>query len=300
MSKSLAAQMVLLFVTAVWGSSFIVANVAFDLGVHPLFMIAFRFIIGAILMFAVFGKTILKNFDQTTIVRGAILGVLFFIAFFFQLTGLTKTTPAMNSMITSGHIIFVPLVTWIFTKIRPHKINFIACAISLIGIVVITLDPSEGFTIRSGEILTLLGAITFSFQVVMLSLMCRESEYKTLIFVQFVVAGILSLIAYAITDGDFSYLGNLNAMLPVLFLGIVCTFVCFLLEGWCFQYLDATRASLIVTTEAIFASIFSLILGMDVFTWQLLVGAILLFGSIILLEVVTARNQKKLLRQENG
>ena len=300
MSKNLAAQLVLLFVTAVWGSSFIVANLAFDLGVHPLFMIAFRFIIGAILMFAVFGKTIVKHIDQTTIVRGAILGVLFFVAFFFQLTGLTMTTPAMNAMINSGHIIFVPLVTWIFTKIRPRKINFIACAISLIGIVVITLEPSEGFVIRFGDFLSLLGAITFSFQVVMLSLMCRESEYKTLIFVQFVVAGILSLIAYAITNGDFSYLGDLNAMLPVLFLGVVCTFLCFLLEGWCFLYLDATRASLIVTTEAIFAAVFSLILGMDVFTWQLLVGAILLFGSLVLMEVVTSRNQKKLLRQENG
>ena len=300
MSKNLAAQLVLLFVTAVWGSSFIVANLAFDLGVHPLYMIAFRFIIGAILMFAVFGKTIVKHIDQTTIVRGAILGVLFFVAFFFQLTGLTMTTPAMNAMINSGHIIFVPLVTWIFTKIRPRKINFIACAISLIGIVVITLEPSEGFVIRFGDFLSLLGAITFSFQVVMLSLMCRESEYKTLIFVQFVVAGILSLIAYAITNGDFSYLGDLNAMLPVLFLGVVCTFLCFLLEGWCFLYLDATRASLIVTTEAIFAAVFSLILGMDVFTWQLLVGAILLFGSLVLMEVVTSRNQKKLLRQENG
>ncbi|MBR6332295.1 MAG: DMT family transporter [Dehalococcoidales bacterium] len=300
MSKSLAAQLVLLFVTAVWGSSFIVANLAFDLGVHPLFMIAFRFIIGSILMFAVFGKTIIKSIDQTTVVRGSILGVLFFVAFFFQLTGLTKTTPAMNAMITSGHIIFVPLVTWIFTKIRPRKINFIACAISLIGIVVITFDPSDVFAIRSGDALSLLGAITFSFQVVMLSLMCRESEYKTLIFVQFVVAGILSLIAYAIADGDFSYLGNIHAMLPILFLGVVCTFLCFLLEGWCFLYLDATRASLIVTTEAIFAAVFSLILGMDVFTWQLLVGAILLFGSIILMEVVSSRNHKTLLRKENG
>ena len=300
MSKNLAAQLVLLFVTAVWGSSFIVANLAFDQGLHPLFVIAFRFIIGAILMIAVFGKTIVKHLDQNTAVRGAILGVLFFVAFFFQLTGLTKTTPAMNAMITSGHIIFVPLVTWIFTKIRPRKINFIACAISLVGIVVITLDPSEGLAIRSGDLLSLLGAITFSFQVVMLSLMCRESEYKTLIFVQFVVAGFLSLIAYIIADGDFSYLSNFNAMWPVLFLGVVCTFVCFLLEGWCFQYLDATRASLIVTTEAIFAAIFSLILGMDVFTWQLLVGAILLFGSIILMEVVTSRQNKKLLRQENG
>ncbi len=300
MNKSLVAQLVLLFVTAVWGSSFIVANVAFAQGLHPLFVIAFRFIIGAILMFVVFHKTIIKNINQATVLRGTILGVAFFVAFFFQLTGLTKTTPAMNSMITSGHIIFVPFVTWLFTKIRPRKINFIACAISLVGIIVITFDPADVFAVRSGDLLTLLGAVTFSFQVVLLSLMCRESEYKTLIFVQFLVAAVLGLIAYAIIDGDFSYCLRMDAMLPVLFLGVVCTFVCFLLEGWCFLYLDATRASLIVTTEAIFASVLSLILGMDVFTWQLLVGAILLFGSIILLEIVTSMENKKFLRNKDG
>lgn len=284
-TKGHLPEIVLLLVTAVWGTSYVVMTSALDLGLNRFYILMMRFFIAAILLIIFYRKKIWKNMDQMCIIRGLILGVIFYVAFVCQITGLDMTTPAHNSMITSGDVVLIPFTIWIFSKIRPAKKNFIAAFVSFIGICFITLDFTEGFSIQTGDLFSIAGAVLFATQLTLLGIMCRESEYSSLILVQFVVAGTLALLTFTFTSGDYSCFTNVKGWYDIIYLGIVCTFLCFTFEAWSLKYVDTTVGSVILATECVFASIISLFVGMDKLSWQLVVGGVLLFGALMIQEI---------------
>ncbi len=282
MNKSRIGQIFLVIATMLWGTSYVVMNNALNANVDHYLILAGRFLLASLLMFLLFHKQIIKNLNWESIKQGLILSVTLYAGFYFQLVGLKHSTPAMNAMITSGYVVLVPFVVWIITKNRPRKINFIAAIISFIGIAIISLDFDEGLSVRYGDMLALLSAVSFAIHLVLQTIMVRISDYKTLVFIQFLITGVVSAILFFMSGGDIGTIKIHDGQFAILYLGILCTFACYLLEGWSLRYVDATLGSLIMATECIFAAVFSLILGMDHITWQLIVGGILLFGAVIL------------------
>ena len=73
--------------------------------------------------------------------------------------------------------------------------------------------------------------------------------------------------------------------LPVLYLGLMSTCLCFFLQTAAQKYADATKAVIFLSMEGVFGSLFSVMLGLEPFTWMLGVGGSVLFLSAVLTEV---------------
>jgi EamA-like transporter family. len=104
LKKERFAEGVLLFITMIWGSSFVIANIALDAGLSPLFILMCRFFIAALIMWIVYHKRLRENLHLKNIKPGIILGIIFLMAFYLQMLGLKYSTPSNNAIITSANV----------------------------------------------------------------------------------------------------------------------------------------------------------------------------------------------------
>ena len=94
MTRQLKADLAILGITVVWGSSFIIMkNITED--IPPYAYLALRFLVAAIILIAVFHRQ-LKSINLRSIWSGSLVGLTLYAGMMLQVTGL-KTTSASNS-----------------------------------------------------------------------------------------------------------------------------------------------------------------------------------------------------------
>ncbi|HQD41910.1 MAG TPA: EamA family transporter, partial [Bacillota bacterium] len=98
MQKQLKADLALLSVVIVWGSTFVLTKDAIQhIETYNFLMLRFGI---AVLMLLLFSIKKLPGLDRVTIKNGAILGLLLFIGYAFQTVGLNYTTASNSAFIT--------------------------------------------------------------------------------------------------------------------------------------------------------------------------------------------------------
>lgn len=279
------AEGVLLLITVLWGSSFVVAHFALEAGLTPLFVLLCRFFIAFLFVGVLYAKRIAQNFRFAQLKFGVALGAVFLAAFYTQLLGLQYSTPSNNAIITSANVVIVPFIVWMVRKKRPRYSVFLSCAISLAGILVISLNVSQGFALHFGDALSLLSAALFAVQIVAVGQLSHHIDFSVLVCMEFGTAALLSLALFGATGGRFSLFFNTRGMLAVLYLGAVCTCVCFLLQAWALRRVQPARGAVIMSTEALFGALLSMLLGVERLSWRVVVGGLLLFFAVVLPEL---------------
>ena len=161
---------------------------------------------------------------------------------------------------------------------------------ALVGIAVLSLEAD--LSINFGDFLTFLCAISFAFHIFLTGEFSKKYNSYVLTVTQFVVAFLLSLIMQ-IARGET----NLNAtpvgLMGALYLGIFSTAIGFLLQTMCQSKVDQTRTAIILSTEAVFGTIMSVIIFHEVLTVRMVVGCIIIFASIIVAETKLSFLKKK-------
>ena len=67
-------------------------------------------------------------------------------------------------------------------------------------------------------------------------------------------------------------------------LGVFSTCLCYFLQTTAQKHVNSTKAAIILSTESLFGSIFSVLLGYDPLSAQMVVGGVIILASIILPE----------------
>jgi len=116
MTPTRRAQLLLLAVVALWGTTFVIVKDALR-DASPFVFNLLRMAI-ATLALLLFHRESLRNLPRATLLKGAAVG--FFLAFGYQLQtlGLAHTTAAKSGLLTGLVVIFVPVLT-IVPALRP-------------------------------------------------------------------------------------------------------------------------------------------------------------------------------------
>ena len=274
----------LLLVAVIWGTGFIATKMAIDFGMSPSIIMSARFFIATSVIFFVFRKK-LKAFTKRELSLGIGTGLFLFLAFLSQTVGLTFTTPSNNAFLTSTTVIMVPFITWVVNKRRPPAKAFIAASISILGMAALTKVFTSSMSLNIGDILTVLGAFLYACHFSYLEKATKVVETEKLTFLQFVTATILSIIYFLIFD--INAIGKINSalgILPILYLGVFSTCISFFIQTRAQKTVHPSKTAIIVSSEAVFASILSVILGYDAFSMSLLIGGVLVMGAVVLME----------------
>ena len=284
MTKTIA-NFLLFFIAALWGSGFVVTKIAVNAYLTAGFITFSRGLLFALFAFIFFYKRILKmNKDAFKV--GLVVGLLNVGGYLTQTVGIKYTTPSNNAFLTSTYVVFLPLVAWIFYKKRLKVQKLIAIILCLLGTAILTNVFANGLSFNKGDLLSLLCAVFYASSIAFLSYSAKTTDYAVVAF----------MIALVQTIGGFAYFIVIEkastvgvnwseVILPVLYMGIMCSFVAQTIQVIAQKHTSATTAGLIMMLEGLFGSIFSVAYGFEPFTIQLAVGGLIIMGSLSMMEV---------------
>lgn len=281
---------ILLFITAIiWGSGYI----GMKLGLEHLTVfqvMAGRFIVATVLLCLIFHKK-LKLISKSVLWKGTVLGVILFIAFTVQTIGLDYTTPSKNAFLTAVNVMIVPVIAYIIYKRRFDGFEMVAAMLAILGIGFLSLQGSMAINI--GDFLSLVSAVGFAFDIFYTNLFVKTEDALALTIVQFFTASVLSIMA-VILLGEVPTVVSTEGISVILYLGILCTTVAYVCQNIGMQYADPTKSALILSTEALFGTIFSVIMLDEILTVRMIIGGILILVAVIVAEVKpTYKHQKQ-------
>lgn len=279
--KKYIGEIGLFFTTIIWGSGFVGTKLSLDGGLTPLQLITIRFFIATILINTIFYKKIKSNINKDAIKCGAIMGLFLFIAFVVQTIGLLYTTPSKNAFLTAVNVVIVPFIGFFIYRQKLDKIGVISSLITLVGIGVLSLE--DDLSINIGDFLTIICAFGYALHIFFTSEFTKKHNPIVLTSVQFSVTFVLSLIVQILL-GEGNLNANLTGYVGALYLGIFSTTIAFLLQTICQKRVNETKTAIILSTEAVFGALFSIILLHEVVTPRMIIGSIIIFISIIMAE----------------
>ena len=269
----------LILTAIIWGSGFVGSAVALD-SYTPYQILAGRFLMGAVLLCAVFYKK-LKFVTRSVLIKGAILGIFLYIAFALQTVGLQFTTPSKNAFLTAVNVVIVPFIGLAIYKKKLDLFEVIGAFLAMFGVAVLSLQWSAGVNI--GDFLSLCCAIGFAFHIFYTAQFVKQEDPIVLTIVQMSTAAVIGLIV-VLLKGETSFSMQPEGLTSLLYLGIFSTTIAFLLQTVSQKFITETKAAIILSTESLWGMVFSVILLSEILTIKMGIGAVLILAAIILSE----------------
>ena len=277
-SKTTKANLVLLMVAIVWGGGFVAGKMALT-GATPFVILAWRFLVSAVICGVVFWKRIAAASGKV-ILCGGCIGALQVLALSVQLMGLEHTTSAKQSFLCTAYVAMTPFVSWLIVRKKPGLNAVLGGVLALAGIGLISLNGELSLNI--GDVLSVGFAVLFALQVVLVGMfMDRSTDPVQFTFFQVLAAGVLSLVICLLRGENLLIQGS-EAWMGVAYLAVLNTCIAFILQNWAQKHTRDVVASLIISLESVFGFLFSVLYYQEPLSWRLLLGGVLCFAAILL------------------
>lgn len=308
MTKRLMADLILLLVAFIWGTTFVVVQKAID-QLPPYsflfvrFGVAFLFLLLFIFMRRLFGKPEQRNspfIAKKSLGSGAILAIWLFAGYAFQTTGLLYTSSSKAGFITGLSVVLVPFFSFFLLKLRPKFPAVIGVILALIGLYLLAFGDKpavnagniigDAVWLNKGDLLVFFCAIGFALQIVFTGKYAGKHDAMALTLVQLGSVSLLNFIfALLFEDVRLSFSADILLspyMIFALFItSILGTALAFLAQTYFQRYTTPTRVGLIFAMEPIFAALTGVLVAGDVLTLPIIVGCGLIFSGMLLAEL---------------
>ena len=276
------ADLSLLILTLLWGTSFLVVHetvIATSVGVF----LVLRFLVATVGAAVV--VWVRKEKPTPGVFRdGALLGLTLFAGFLFQTEGLRFTTPARSGFLTGLSVLIVPILERVLRHRRVPPRAWLGVVLAFVGLGILA-EPLGALApeVHLGDLLTVGCAVAFSFQILYTSERTKGHRLGLLTLIQVATTGVLSL---AILPFETPALARTPAFLGVLaYTGLVTTTLAYLVQNWAQRRVSATRAAILFTMEPLFAALVSHVVGGERLGPELLIGGGLIVLGVLVVEI---------------
>ena len=279
---SRVATLLLVSVTAVWGSTFFLIR---DLVAHvpSADFLAVRFGIAAVVMATVFHRQLLA-LTRREVAIGVGLGVLYGLAQLLQTVGLEHTDASVSGFVTGTYVVLTPVLGAVLLRDRLPWSTWVAVALATAGLAVLSL---RGVSVGYGETLTLAAAALYALHIIGLGRWSTPDAATGLATVQaFVITGVTFVAA--VPDGVTLPQGG-GQWASLLYMALVAGAVALWAQTWAQSHLSATRAAIVMTMEPVFAAFFAVLLGGESLTARMVVGGGLVLTAMYVVELLGRR-----------
>lgn len=271
------AELILLALTFIWGSTFVLVKIALGYS-SPFLFLATRFFLATLVVRLIFADKY-KIIPKETIRAGIILGIFLFFGFAFQTLGLRLTSASKSAFITSISFVLVPILAIFLTKDKPRASSWLGIGLVLVGMYFLTLPESQKF--NAGDFLTLLCVGAFALQIIYVEIYNKKFDTAQLLYVQLLTTCVLSIPSLLLFDKFQFDLGS-SLILTLLITSVLATSLVFYLQNKYQQYTTATKAAIIYALEPVFASFFAYFSFGETFATISLLGAgLIVCGTLV-------------------
>ena len=291
------AFITLIIVVALWGVAPVISKSIFDGAVYsPGILIALRGLFSIIAMAIIINKGFKKVNKSYLICIPA--GIILAAAYIFQFVGLKYTVPSKNAFLENISCITIPLFMFIFVREKPTWYSIVSALICVVGSLFLV---GNGFDFlhffRSGNLLgdglSAIGGLFFGLDIAFTKVFCKDKDPLLYVFFQLVILTVVatgySFIFEMNVFDEFAISFEILDILQVIFLGVICTALCWVARAWAMKSIDAVTVSLLVPLSAVIASVLSICLKLENFTWNLLIGGVIILLSIAVSAILDYR-----------
>ncbi|MGW3663204.1 DMT family transporter [Streptomyces sp. NPDC005141] len=279
MSRVRSTDAVLLLVAAVWGSSYLAAKTATS--ALPVLLVLFaRYGISAVACLAlVAARHRTRRFTRDELGVGAVLGVTQAAVLVLETYGVAHTSAANAGLIISLTVVLTPLLDRTAGGKGLPPRYFAATGLCLLAVGL--LMSGSGFhSPRIGDLLMLAAALVRAAHVALVGRLTARRSVRPLhvTTVQTVVGTVLFAVPLA---GTLPTAAGIDAAgwAQLLYLALFCSVFAFLAQTWAVQRGSASRASLLLGTEPVWAVAVGIGLGGEHLTVLTALGAALMVAG---------------------
>ena len=265
MTRSRRTDIVLLLVAVVWGSSYLAAKTA--TGSTPVLTVLFlRYGFSALaLIFFV------RRISREELKVGGLLGLSQAAVLVLETYGVAHTSAANAGLIISLTLVLTPLLD---RRRMPPKF-FLAAGLCVIAVGL--LMSGNGLHVPgTGDLLMLAAAVVRAGHVALVGRLATDLRPLQVTTVQMLVGTALFAAPAA---NHLPTESGLATWLQLLYLALFCSVFAFLAQTWAVQRTSASRASLLLGTEPVWAVAIGICLGDERLTLPVAIGAVLMLAG---------------------
>ncbi|MCI2058268.1 MAG: DMT family transporter [Oscillibacter sp.] len=282
-----------LLAALIWGTAFVAQSIGAEY-VGPFTLNAVRSAIAVVVLLfagAVF-KRLQKeppaqspennpHYYRDLAIGGTACGAALTLATNFQQAGIATTSSGKAGFITALYIVIVP-VLGIFVKKRVSWPIWISVALAVAGLYFLCVR--EQFTVAPGDVYLVLCALCFSVQILLVDHYVEKVDGLALSCVQFLVVAAVSgilMLRYETPTAQALY----RCMWPLLYLGVFSNGVAYTLQILAQKGSNPTVVSLLLSLEAVFATLAGALILHDRMIGREYAGCALMLCAVVLAQI---------------
>lgn len=303
------AVFMLLITCCIWAGAF----VALKVGAGPLhhiagdsvfavsaLFLAVRFGLAALMMPVAFPRAI-KAMTLRNALAGAAMGACFSAHLLVQQVALSydDQQPGKAAFLTALFVVFAPIIAFAFQGRRPRKGVLLGIPLALCGAAFIGGPPDTSLTI--GAWLNIIAAAIYGAQIVVTDTVTRKGNAMAQTLAMIISCAVILGAAFAVSPGAWELLGNSGLVGAItnwrfwgaeLYLALVSTVIALALVTRWQREVSPNHAAILFTSTPVFASIFSIIWGLESTTGWLLFGAFMILLANLSAEFIGRKQPK--------
>jgi drug/metabolite transporter (DMT)-like permease len=295
----LRAYLLMLFVVAVWGSTFVLIKSALA-DATPVAFNLVRMTLAFVLL-AIAYRRAWRRIDRGKIAAGAVVGFFLAGGYQFQTIGLVRTTPSKSAFITGLVVVLVPLFS-IVPALRPPGTRsprwnaYAGAALAFVGILLLTAPASatggtilglipDLSTVNLGDVLTFGCAIAFAFHCLALGHVSPRISFQPLALLQVGFCALFMGLSLPLIEHPQMHLTP-RLLIALGIAAALATAAAFSIQSWAQSILPSTHIALLLTMEPVFAWITSFLFTGERMGMRPACGAGLILTGIALTELM--------------
>ncbi len=295
--RQLQADLLLLTITLIWGSTFVMVKGA--IAKTPPFTFLFvRFSIASAFLFAwlvvsrrsrvrqVFRSSLIHDEEAIrqarTTARALVTGLALFFAYATQTIGLLTVDAGKAAFITGFSIVLVPAVTPLVFGTRQDPWVWVGVILATLGLFFMSFQLP--FAVEWGDLWVMACALGFAAHILLVAVFSPSVDPLEFTAIQLAVVSVGSLVGALFLERPVRV--HLRTVPAIVFTGIFATSVAFLVQTWAQRYTSPTHTAVIFSAEPVFGAMFAWLLAGEFLTLRETVGAACILGGILMTEVL--------------
>ncbi|MGC8490806.1 MAG: DMT family transporter [Syntrophobacteraceae bacterium] len=291
-TQTIKADILLLTTAILWGFGFVAQKAGME-HVGPFTYNGLRFALGSLCLLPVVlftngrkpakSAATQKTEGRTLFWGGGLLGLILFSGVSLQQLGLMTTTAGKAGFITGLYVVMVPLLG-LFWRQKVQLGTWIGAILAVAGLYLLSI--TREFTISTGDLLVLVGAVFWAMHVLFVGWLSPRVDALKLALFQYTACSLLSLLT-ALAIETFSLPAIIAATIPILYGGGVSVGIAYTLQVVAQRHAPAAHAAILLSLETAFAALGGWLLLQETLSARALLGCTLMLAGMLCSQLST-------------
>lgn len=279
-SRQLKADLALLFVVFVWGTTFAIMKDVFTV-ITPFYFLTLRFGFATLALGLIFRRQ-LAEINLKLLKQGIIAGIFLFGGYAFQVVGLNFTTASKAGFITGLSVVLVPIFAVLFFRRFPSLLTWIGVSLATIGLWLLTFSGSLEPNI--GDCLVLICAACLALHILIVDKYVKNNNPLLLAVIQISTVAVLSAFGAGL-EGSYQLVSDAGIWISVVYMGVLATALAFVVQNKAQTFTTPGRTAIIFSMEPVFGALFAFLYLGELITVNGYIGGALIILSMLLVEM---------------